>query len=419
MTIAVCGLATVGATMAAWLLERGHRVIGVDTDACKRGAILAGCAPVTEPGLEPIFAKSVAAGVLSVTQDLATVVADPVVDTVAIAVGTPSADCGGLSLDQIFAATDAVIAGIERRPAQSARVLICYRSTMPPGTCRDFLLPRLEARLGRIGERFEVVYHPEFLRMGHALEDARDPDRVVLGERFPGASRRLNGLYGNTRAPVIEVDFASAELAKMIDNTWRATKVAFANETARLAIASGADSTAVLRVLTTDKRHNLSATYLQPGLPFGGYCLPKDSAGVAEVARTWGVEAPLFASVAHSNVAHADAIAAGILEQFPEGSALLLVGLGFKPGSDDLCESPLLALAELLLEAGIKLAIYDPAFATPAQWPADLRHCWCDKPGLANVSAVILGHPWQDAASRPLAPVIDLTHLRSLQPALP
>jgi len=419
MTVVVCGLATVGATMAAWLLERGHRVIGVDTDAGKRDAVLAGCAPVNEPGLEPIFARAVATGKCTVAADLAGVVANPSVDTVAIAVGTPTAEGGGLSLAQVLAATDDVIAGIERRQDDSKRVLVCYRSTMPPGTCRDLLLPRFEARLGRIGERFEVVYHPEFLRMGHALDDARDPDRVVLGERFPGASRRLNGLYGNTRASVIEVDFASAELAKMIDNTWRATKVAFANETARLAIAAGADSEAVLRVLTTDTRHNLSSTYLQPGMPFGGYCLPKDSAGVAEAARAWGVEAPLFDALSASNASHANAIAAGILTHYPKGSSLLLIGLGFKPGSDELRDSPLLALAEHLLAAGIDLAICDPAFAGPWQWPAHLRPCWRDKPGMANACAVVLGHPWPDAASRPLLPMIDLTHLRSLQPALP
>jgi GDP-mannose 6-dehydrogenase len=419
MTVVVCGLATVGATMAAWLLERGHQVVGVDTDVAKLDAIAEGQSPVNEPGLAAIFAQGFASGQMRVSDNLADAVRDPSTETVAVAVGTPASAGGGLCRKQLHAATDAIIAGIAQRPPDSPRPLICYRSTMPPGTCRDDLLPRLEACLGRVGERFELAYHPEFLRMGHALDDARAPDRIVLGERFPGASRRLNGLYGNARAQVVEVDFASAELAKMIDNTWRATKVAFANETARLAIASGADSEAVLRVLTSDTKHNLSSTYLRPGLPYGGYCLPKDSAGVAESAQEWGVEAPLFTALAASNKAHADAIVAAIIEQFPPGSRLLQVGLGFKPGSDELRESPLLALAERLLAAGIALAVYDPAFASPEQWPEHLRPCWLADPSTSSAAAIVLGHPWPKAKALPLAPVVDLTQLTSLQPALP
>ncbi len=419
MTVVVCGLATVGATMAAWLLERGHSVIGVDIDPAKRAAMADGKAPVSEPGLAEIFTTAVRNRTLRVSADLAQAIARPEVETVAIAVGTPSNDNGGLSLEQLHSATDAVIDGIERRPFDAPRVLICYRSTMPPGTCRDDLLPRLEARLGRIGERFEMAYHPEFLRMGHAMEDARNPGRIVLGERFPGASRRLNGLYGNIRADVIELDFASAELAKMIDNTWRATKVAFANETARLAMASGASSDGVMRVLTADNRYNLSDAYLKPGLPYGGYCLPKDSSGVAESARAWGVAAPLFDAVTLSNLAHGDAIAAEIVAQFPPGSPVLQVGLGFKPGSDDLRDSPLLVLAEQLVEAGILLGIYDPAFANAQQFPESLRDCWRERPNDEFVDAVLLGRPWPDQVERPTAPVIDLTRLTRLQPTLP
>jgi GDP-mannose 6-dehydrogenase len=205
----------------------------------------------------------------------------------------------------------------------------------------------------------------------------------------------------------------------MADNTWRAAKVAFANETARLALATGADPGGVMRVLTADGRYNLSDAYMTPGLPFGGYCLPKDSAGVAESAREWGVETPLFAALNASNDAHADAIATALLSQFPAGSRLLQVGLGFKPGSDDLRDSPLCNLAERLLAAGIGLAIWDPAFPNPGTMPEAMRSCWREQPETSDVDAIILGHPWPHASRRPLAPVIDLTHLRSLQPALP
>lgn len=419
MTAVVCGLATVGATMAAWLLQRGHAVIGVDIDDAKREAAAGGRAPVTEPGLAAVFADGIAGSRFEAVADLAAALADPAVETVAIAVGTPQADDGSLSLAQVHAATNAVIDGIRSRPSGSPRVLVCYRSTMPPGTCRDVLLPKLEQALGPAGEAFEIAYHPEFLRMGHALADAGEPGRIVLGERFPGASQRLNGLYGNTSGDVIEVDFTTAELAKMMDNTWRANKVAFANETARIAIATGADAAGVMQVLTADRRFNLSGAYLKPGLPFGGYCLPKDSAGVAEAAREWGVETPLLAALGASNAAHADAIAHAILAQFPSGSRLLQVGLGFKPGSDDLRESPLRDLAERLLGAGIGLSIFDPAFPSPASLPASLRNCWCEAPHAGVVEAVILGHPWPHAARRPLAPVIDLTQLSGFSPALP
>jgi GDP-mannose 6-dehydrogenase len=419
MTVLVCGLATVGATMAAWLLERGYRVVGVDTDVAKLDAIRAGRSPVNEPGLAPIFARGMESGKLVVSVDLLGALYDPSIDTVAVAVGTPAGPTKRLCRRQLHEVTDTIANGIARRPKGSQRPLVCYRSTMPPGTCRDDLLPRLEARLGRVGDQFELAYHPEFLRMGHALNDARNPDRIVLGERFPGASRRLNGLYGNTKSQVFEVDFASAELAKMIDNTWRATKVAFANDTARLAIASGADSNAVLGVLTSDTRHNMATTYLQPGLPYGGYCLPKDSAGIAEAALEWGVESPLFTAVSASNHAHARAISDSILEQFPPGSELLQIGLGFKPGSDDLRDSPLLALAERLVSAGLGLKIHDPAFPTATHWPSHLQHCWVPKPIGTNIAAIILGQPWPTAQDLPRVPVINLTKLSSFQAALP
>ena len=182
----------------------------------------------------------------------------------------------------------------------------------------------------------------------------------MIGEREPGVTRRLRGIYDRIGAPLFEVPFAVAELGKLVDNAWHAVKVAFANEVARISAAHGLEPSGLAKPFLADMKLNLSACYLQPGGPFGGSCLPKDLAGMRRLARAAGTATPLLAGVARSNRDHLSWLVDAIAAQVPPPGPLLQFGLSFKSGTDDLRDSPLLALAGRLVARGYELAIHDP-----------------------------------------------------------
>jgi GDP-mannose 6-dehydrogenase len=205
-----------------------------------------------------------------------------------------------------------------------------------------------------------VAYHPEFLRQGSAVADVRAPARIVLGERFKGATRRLHGLYGDGTAPWFEVPFAVAEMAKLVDNGWHALKVAFANEIGRSCVAAGIDPQAVMAVFRADGEGNLGRGYLRPGGPYGGSCLPKDLAALLTLAQEAGLALPALAGAAPSNALHLAWLVARVRAKVPPPGPILQLGLSFKAGSDDLHGSPLMELARELAAAGYALTLHDP-----------------------------------------------------------
>lgn len=353
------GLGYVGATTAACLLRDGHHVYGIDVNPEKVTMVGRGHSPVVEPEVEALLQDGLAAGRLSSGTSI-----EPWLDRldlVLICVGTPARADGKLETVYLLEVTRQLGRQIRQRPDAAAPLLLVFRSTMAPGTMERLVLPTLENAAGEApGDRYEVAFNPEFLRESTAVEDYYAPPKIVIGERYKGASQRLKGIYDGLDAPFFEVGFAAAEMVKFVDNCFHALKVAFANEIGRVAVAKGVDPALVAEMFLADTKLNISPAYLRPGGPFGGSCLPKDLGAMLAVAREAGVQVPVLGGTRESNAVHAAWLAQAVQARQAPPGPVLLMGLSFKAGTDDLRNSPLLALAEALLEAGYDLRVFDP-----------------------------------------------------------
>lgn len=354
MNIAIFGMGYVGVVSAACLLRDGHRVVGVDPNRAKVDDLNAGRTPIQEPGVADLLAAGHAAGRLSSTDDPAAGVRDA--EMIWICVGTPSRADGSINLDYVTRCVGqiaAVIAGAPRKP------LIVLRSTVLPGTTRTSIIPLVERTPGlKVGGNIDIVFHPEFLREGVAVHDFDHPPKIVVGEQHPGAADPLMQVYGRYQAPRFRTSLEVAEMVKYSDNLFHAVKVAFANEVGALAHAVGADAREVAEIFCSDTKLNINPYYLRPGFAFGGSCLPKDLRAMMRLATLHAVPAPMLASVLESNRALIDAFIARVLALRPQRVGI--VGLAFKPHTDDMRESPYVAVAKRLLGEGLALRIYDP-----------------------------------------------------------
>ena len=359
MKIVVFGLGYVGATATACLLRDGHTVIGIDVSTDKAAMIESGVSPVSEPGLDELLAAGRDAGRLSATTDIGRHLDDA--DIAMVCVGTPSLPSGGLDLTQVSAVSAELAAALKTRDADREPLIIAYRSTMYPGAMEDIVLPALIEAAGEApGTRFEAVLNPEFLRESTAIQDYYAPSRVVVGEREPGVTRRMLGVYDHIDAPFFELPYRTAEMVKLSDNGFHALKVVFANEIGRLALEFDVDPEPLIDVFLSDIKLNISPYYLRPGGAFGGSCLPKDVRAISVLAGIRGVELPVMSNVINSNEAHKRYLADRVMRHLEPGGSVLLIGLTFKAETDDLRESPLIDLAEALVGKGYDLKIYDP-----------------------------------------------------------
>jgi GDP-mannose 6-dehydrogenase len=352
--VAVFGLGYVGSVTAACLASRGHSVIGVDVNPEKVDMINRGQSPVVEDQMSDLVAEQVAAGRLCATIDPRRAVADS--DIALICVGTPSAPNGSLMTDFLERVSDDIGAALATR---SGQYTVAVRSTMLPTTCEQVVLPRLQDSSGkRAGEEFGLAVNPEFLREGSSVDDFFNPPKVVIGQFDDTSGDTIAHLYTGLPAPVYRVPLAVAEMIKYADNSFHAVKVGFANEMGAICKALGLDSHAVMDMVIADTKLNISPSYLRPGFAYGGSCLPKDLRALVHRAGSSGVSVPLLDSVESSNESQIDR-AFKLIEATGKRRVGLL-GLAFKPGTDDLRESPLVALAERLVARGFELLIHDP-----------------------------------------------------------
>lgn len=359
MKIVVFGLGYVGATATACLLRDGHTVLGVDVSPDKASKIEIGLSPVSEPGLDELLAAGRDAGRLSADTDVGGHLDDA--DIAMVCVGTPSLPGGGLDLTQVCAVSAELGKAVRTRDAAREPLIVAYRSTMYPGAMEEVILPVLIDAAGEEpGTRFEAVLNPEFLRESTAIEDYYAPSRVVVGEREPGVTKRMLGVYDHIDAPFFELPYRTAEMVKLSDNGFHALKVVFANEIGRLALELDVDPEPLIDVFLSDTKLNISPYYLRPGGAFGGSCLPKDVRAISALAGVRGVELPVMSNVITSNEAHKRYLADRVMEHLDPGASVLLIGLTFKAETDDLRESPLIDLAEALVGKGYDLKIYDP-----------------------------------------------------------
>lgn len=354
MRISVFGLGYVGAVAAACLARHGHAVIGVDTSSRKVEAVNAGRSPLVEPGLAELIQAAVDSGRLSASLSPADAVAASELSL--ICVGTPCHGNGRVNLDQLRRCCRGIGGALQ---SKTERHVVALRSTVPPGTTAGKVGPWLEAASGRrIGPDLGLCYQPEFLREGQAIADFEHPARTVIAASDHASGERLASLYAGLHAPLIRTDFATAELLKYVDNAWHALKVGFANEIGSLARAQGVDGRALMAIFRSDRKLNLSGEYLAPGLAFGGSCLPKDLRALRHIGRASGLELPLLEAVLPSNQRHLERVLARIRSH--AATRIGVIGLSFKPGTDDVRESPMVELIERLIGKGCEVRVFDP-----------------------------------------------------------
>ena len=346
--VAVFGLGYVGCVSAACLAHLGHRVTGVDKDDFKVRAILEGRAPFYEPGLDELVRSGVEAGRLSATMSAANAVQESGI--VLVCVGTPSEKNGNLDLAQLRRVT-AEIAGAaagRREP-----LVVAIRSTVFPGVCEAEVAPAFQGN-----PAVSVVSHPEFLREGSAVKDFLDPALIVAGGGDPAACQRVLNLYAGLPGSVCRVGLRTAEMIKYACNAFHAVKIAFANEIGTVSAALGVSGAEVMQTLCRDTRLNISPAYLAPGFAFGGSCLPKDLRALVHRSARLDLRLPLIENILPSNQRHLERSLSAALDL---GLCRLGVfGLAFKGNTDDLRESPSVALIEQLIGKGREVRIYDP-----------------------------------------------------------
>ena len=353
MRIAVFGLGYAGSISAASLAEDGHDIVGVDISAAKVAIMNEGRSPIIEPGLDDLMQRTVASGRLRATTDTEDAVRSSELSL--ICVGTPSRRNGTPDLTHLTRVSEDIGRSLRNT---SAYHVVVIRSTVMPGTTHDHIIPALEAASGkRYGEGFGVSVNPEFLREGTALADFRKPPITLVGHNYSSDAAPTMAMYEGLDAPMCSTSIRVAEMIKCISNVWHATKIVFANEIGSLCKALEIDSHEVMDIFCRDTKLNLSARYLKPGFAFGGSCLPKEVRALQHRAKELDVDTPLVGSLLDSNRLHIQQAVDRIIDSGKTKIGML--GLSFKPGTDDLRESPLVILAETLLGKGFDLRVYD------------------------------------------------------------
>ncbi len=353
MRISVFGLGYVGVVSAACLARNGHDVVGVDTNPTKVTLVNDGASPIVEKGLDGLLKAAVSEGRLRATTDAAEAVMST--DMSLVCVGTPGNGNGSLNLSFVERVCRDIGSALARVDGWH---LVTVRSTMLPGSMTNLVIPTLERASGkRAGVDFGVCFNPEFLREGSAVHDFDDPPKTVIGELDTRSGDVLASLYEHLPAPLFRTDIGTAEMVKYVDNAWHALKVVFANEIGNICKTAGVDSHAVMDIFCRDTKLNLSPCYLKPGFAFGGSCLPKDVRALTHYARSNDVDTPVLSSILSSNELQVRR-AFDLLKAYGRRRVGVL-GMSFKAGTDDLRESPLVGLIELLIGKGYELSIYD------------------------------------------------------------
>jgi GDP-mannose 6-dehydrogenase len=418
MRVSVFGLGYVGCVTAACLARAGHRVIGVDINPDKVAMVNSGTSPLVEPGLGELLAEVTAAGRLRSSTAVEEAVAES--ELALICVGTPSRDNGQLDVEAVRRVAEQVGHCLRRQPKTYAVVL---RSTVLPGTTESMLVPALRGSDAPHLQNLTVAVNPEFLREGSALQDFAQPPLTLVGADAPHAVSLLRELYAGVDAPFVETSIRSAEMAKYVSNAFHALKIAFANEIGDVCETLGADVNEVMRVFLMDRKLNISEAYLRPGFAFGGSCLPKDLRALTYAARRADLAVPLLSQILPSNDRQIQQGVGRVLATRRRRVGVL--GLAFKPGTDDLRESPMVLLVETLIGKGCDVRILDRSVSIARLGGANRRYIeeeiphiaslMCDTPEelLAHAEVLVAANVDEQArqvlaAARPDQLVIDL-----------
>ncbi len=353
MRISIFGIGYVGAVSAGCLADLGHEIVGVDVSADKVAMLKSGQSPIVEAEIGDLIADGVKSGRLRATRDVDDAIAGT--DVSFISVGTPSAPNGSVSMHAVDEVVGQIGRALRAKPTPHTVVM---RSTVPPGTAEERVLPILERESGRLrGPALRYYSNPEFLRESTSVRDFHKPPFTLIGAPDGDDAAIVREIYAAVDAPVRVVSYRVAESVKYLSNVYHAVKLAFANEAGAVLAAHGVDAREAFALFCEDRILNVSAAYLRPGFAFGGSCLPKDIRSFLALADGKDVAAPFLKNVLPSNQSIIDRAYEAIARHGRQRIALF--GLAFKQGTDDLRESPFVTLAEKLIGKGYDLAIFD------------------------------------------------------------
>ncbi|MGE5624333.1 MAG: nucleotide sugar dehydrogenase [Bacillota bacterium] len=430
MRISIFGLGYVGCVSAARLAEAGHLVVGVDVNEEKVAMINAGTSPIVEPGLEPLLAATVAMGRLRAT--VSSVEAIAASDVALVCVGTPGHPNGQLNVEVLAQVCREIGHGLHEH---DGNYTVIVRSTVLPGTVENVVIPALLGGMRRRSRAgLKVVVNPEFIREGSALQDFLQPPFTLVGCEDAETAARVQELYANVEAPFVHTSIRTAEMIKYVANAFHALKVCFANEIGDACSGFGVDAQEVMRIFRMDHKLNVSEAYLRPGFAFGGSCLPKDVRALTYAARNTDVEMPLIGSILRSNDSQVRRAIDAVLAT--RKKRIGVIGLSFKPGTDDLRESPMVSVVEALIGKGCDVRILDHNVAVARLMGANRRYIEEEIPHiaslmcadatdlLAHAELLVVGNGGQEtdaalATAPPGTAVIDLTRgMVQLPPAV-
>jgi GDP-mannose 6-dehydrogenase len=379
MKVSIFGLGYVGCVCAACLVKDGHAVVGVDVNPQKLELMRAGRAPLVEPGLDELVAEAVRSGRLRVCHDSHAAVIES--DMTLICVGTPGNGNGSLNWRYVENVCGQIGTALAAKPGYH---VVVVRSTVLPGTVRERVIPLLENRSGkRVGVHFGICMNPEFLREGTAIRDYYHPSQVVIGEFDSSSGDAVQQLYAAVDAPIVRTTIQAAEMLKYACNAFHAMKIAFANEIGNLCLEHDIDGQQLMALFCQDRQLNVSPAYLKPGFGFGGSCLPKDLRALLHRAKERDLVLPLLEAVLQSNQ-----------RQIQRGVALVertgrrrigVLGLSFKAGTDDVRESPSVALVEVLIGRGYQVSLYDEKVKPEKLFGANKAYLERELPHIASL----------------------------------
>jgi UDPglucose 6-dehydrogenase len=393
--IAVVGTGYVGLVTGACLSDFGLNVTCVDNDAEKVNKLKSGIIPIYEPGLEPIVKRNVEENRLSFTTDIKEAVEK--CEVIFIAVGTPPTEDGSADLQHVKAVAKDIA------NYMNGYKVVVNKSTVPVGTgkiVKDLIKDELEKR--NVNYEYDVVSNPEFLREGSAVGDFSNPDRVVIGAESEKALNIMRNVYKklyDNGTPFNETNIETAEMIKYASNAFLATKITFINEIANLCDKVGANVLDVAKAMGSDKR--ISPKFLQPGPGYGGSCFPKDTLALARIGKLYNAPITLVEAAVKANENQKKLMVEKIENALGsvEGKELAILGLAFKPNTDDMREAPSITILKELAKKGATFKAYDPIAMDEAKWRLEeiegrIKYCNDEYQAIKDADALVIITEW-------------------------
>jgi UDPglucose 6-dehydrogenase len=393
MKISVIGAGYVGLVTAAALASKGHDVTVVDIDKARVEAINRKKSPIFEEGLEDLLSSCIESGHLRATGDYQKILAT---DITLICVGTPSNPDGSMDLSYI---KECAVGIGKILAAKKGRHTVVVRSTVVPGTTKNVIIPILEQYSGKKANvDFDVAMNPEFLQEGKALQGFFNPDRIIIGEEEQSAGDMVEKLYKGISAPVVRLDITTAEMIKFSSNAFLATKISFINEIGNICRRLGIDVYDVVKGISFDYR--IGDRFLNAGIGFGGSCLPKDLKALVHTSRILDYQPRLLDSVLEVNrnqILNMLRMAEKKLGTL-KGKTVCVLGVAFKPNTDDVRNAPSLEVIRLLIEKGASVKAYDPMAMPNARrvLPDKVQYCNSAREAVNGCDAVLVITEWDE-----------------------